>query len=184
MPDRRVDAVFSALADPTRRAVLRAVAQTGHVTATQLSAQFPVSRQAVPKHLVALSDAGLLRTSRQGRELFYELTAAPWASVDWITGVGADWDDRLKSLSQYLARKAKSTAPPCEEIHRGSGEGAGREPYDLLVVGGWLGGASRARLESRLRGRSERVCSWPPRTSPLLPVLPEAVQEPSTAPTR
>ena len=108
MPDRKVDAVFSALADPTRRAVLRAVAQTGHVTATQLSAQFPVSRQAVTKHLVALSDAGLLRTSRQGRELFYELTAAPLGdAVDWITGVGADWDDRLKSLSQYLARKRR-----------------------------------------------------------------------------
>jgi DNA-binding transcriptional ArsR family regulator len=108
MSDRRVDAVFSALADPTRRAVLRAIADRGQLTATQLSAQFPVSRQAVTKHLSALSDAGLLRTSRQGRELFYELTPAPLAdALDWITGVGAEWDDRLHALRQYLATRKK-----------------------------------------------------------------------------
>ena len=108
MAERRVDAVFAALADPTRRAVLRAIAQSGSVTATQLSTQFPVSRQAVTKHLVALSDAGLLRTSRRGRELFYELTPAPLSdALDWITDVGADWDDRLNSLRQYLARRRR-----------------------------------------------------------------------------
>jgi DNA-binding transcriptional ArsR family regulator len=106
MTEKRVDAVFSALSDPTRRAVLRAVADAGQITATQLSSQFPVTRQAVTKHLAALSDAGLLRTTRHGRELFYEMTPAPLTdALDWITGVGADWDDRLKALRQYLGKR-------------------------------------------------------------------------------
>jgi DNA-binding transcriptional ArsR family regulator len=108
MQERRVDAVFSALADPTRRAVLRAVADAGHVTATQLSTHFPVSRQAVAKHLGALSDAGLVSATRQGRETFYALTPAPLTdALDWITGVGAEWDDRLKSLRSYLAKRRR-----------------------------------------------------------------------------
>ena len=107
-PEKRVDAVFAALADPTRRAVLRAVADAGQVTATQLSTQFPVSRQAVTKHLAALSDAGLLRTARHGRELFYEMTPAPLNdALEWITGVGAEWDDRLHALRQYLAKRRR-----------------------------------------------------------------------------
>jgi DNA-binding transcriptional ArsR family regulator len=106
MSDKRVDAVFSALADPTRRAVLRAVADAGQVTATQLSGQFPVSRQAVAKHLGALSDAGLVSATRHGRETFYAMTPAPLSdALDWITGVGAEWDDRLKSLRTYLSRR-------------------------------------------------------------------------------
>jgi DNA-binding transcriptional ArsR family regulator len=107
-PDRKVDAVFSALADPTRRAVLRAVADAGEITATQLSAGFPVTRQAVAKHLGALSDAGLVSATRHGRETFYALTPAPLTdALDWITGVGAEWDDRLKSLRQYLTKRRR-----------------------------------------------------------------------------
>ena len=108
MNERKVDAVFSASADPTRRAVLRAVADAGQATATQLSGQFPVSRQAVAKHLGALNDAGLVSVARSGRETFYALTPAPLSdALDWITGVGAEWDDRLKSLRQYLAKRPR-----------------------------------------------------------------------------
>ena len=108
MADKPVDAVFAALSDPTRRAVLRAVAQSGQATATQLSTQFPVTRQAVAKHLGALSDAGLVSATRQGRETFYALTPAPLSdALDWITGVGEDWDDRLKSLRKYLAKRRR-----------------------------------------------------------------------------
>jgi DNA-binding transcriptional ArsR family regulator len=104
--ERRVDAVFSALSDPTRRAVLRAVADAGRITATELSDRFPVTRQAVTKHLSALSDAGLVRATRDGRHTFYAMTPAPLSdAVDWITGVGAEWDDRLKSLQSYLAKR-------------------------------------------------------------------------------
>ena len=108
MAEEQVDAIFAALADPTRRAVLRALATSGQATATQLSTQFPVSRQAVAKHLGALSDAGLVSTQRQGRELFYALQPAPLGdALDWITDVGAEWDDRLKSLRTYLAKRRR-----------------------------------------------------------------------------
>ena len=108
MKEQRVDAVFAALADPTRRAVLRAVASAGSVTATELSAQFPVTRQAVAKHLGALSDAGLVEAVRRGRETRYNLRAAPLNdALDWITGVGEEWDDRLKSLRRYLASRKR-----------------------------------------------------------------------------
>ncbi|MBV9918767.1 MAG: helix-turn-helix transcriptional regulator, partial [Solirubrobacterales bacterium] len=60
-PDEdRAGAVFGALADPTRRTLLAAIAQQPAATATELAAELPISRQAVLKHLSALSEAGLL----------------------------------------------------------------------------------------------------------------------------
>jgi DNA-binding transcriptional ArsR family regulator len=99
----RVDAVFSALADPTRRAVIRALSESGPVTATQLAAALPVTRQAVAKHLEALADAGLAEGVRTGREKRYRLTPAPLAeAVAWMAGVGAEWDGRLEALRRHL----------------------------------------------------------------------------------
>ena len=84
------DAVFTALADPTRRAVLQAVADDGPASATVLAARFPVTRQAVAKHLGALRDAGLVTGERSGRETRYRLTPAPFdAATSWMADVGA-----------------------------------------------------------------------------------------------
>lgn len=68
-----VSLVFGALADPTRRAIIDALAQSGEATATQLAGLFPVTRQAVTKHLASLADAGLVSTERVGREQRYHL---------------------------------------------------------------------------------------------------------------
>ena len=101
-PDR-VDAVFSALADPTRRAVIRALSESGPVTATELAAELPVSRQAVAKHLEALAEAGLVEGERHGREKRYRLTPAPLGeAVAWMAGVGAEWGVRLEALRRHL----------------------------------------------------------------------------------
>ncbi len=67
MADRPVDAVFMALSDPTRRAVLRRLAD-GPASPTELAGQLPVSRQAVSKHLDVLREAGLVEGARSGRE--------------------------------------------------------------------------------------------------------------------
>jgi DNA-binding transcriptional ArsR family regulator len=96
-----VDAVFSALADPTRRAVLQALADSGGGTATQLAGRFPVTRQAVSKHLATLSAAGLVEARRNGRETQYVVT--PDAMTDalaWMATVGARWDRRLAALKR------------------------------------------------------------------------------------
>jgi len=95
--------VFDALADPNRRYVLEALAQRDTATATELAAEMPVTRQAVAKHLAALNEAGLVESRREGRETRYELTPGPLgAAMDWMAGVGANWDSRLAKLQQHL----------------------------------------------------------------------------------
>jgi DNA-binding transcriptional ArsR family regulator len=115
--DDRAGAVFGALSDPTRRALLAAIAEHPAATATELASQLPISRQAVLKHLGALTDAGLLDRTRSGREVRYEFTPAPLSdAVDWMTAVGAEWDDRLAVLRRRLSRASgaggRGTARP------------------------------------------------------------------------
>jgi DNA-binding transcriptional ArsR family regulator len=95
----RAQSVFSALADSTRRDVLQRVSSLGTATATELAEEMPVSRQAVVKHLSALNAAGLVARERSGREVRYRVTPAPMEeAVEWMTAVGARWDDRLARL--------------------------------------------------------------------------------------
>ncbi len=104
MSNDRTDAVFSALADPTRREVMRCIAEEGAASATELAAQLPVSRQAVVKHLNALSDAGLVASDRAGRERRYRVTPGPMGdALSWMVEVGARWDERLRALERLLA---------------------------------------------------------------------------------
>jgi DNA-binding transcriptional ArsR family regulator len=63
-------------------------------TATELTGELPMTRQAVAKHLATLADAGLVESERQGRETRYRLTQT-----------GAEWDDRLDALKQHLQRR-------------------------------------------------------------------------------
>jgi DNA-binding transcriptional ArsR family regulator len=96
--------VFFALADPHRRFMLETLAVRGEATATELAAELPVTRQAVSKHLAALSDAGLVRSARAGRETRYRLTPEPLGeAVSWLEGVGAQWDERLAALARHLS---------------------------------------------------------------------------------
>jgi DNA-binding transcriptional ArsR family regulator len=95
-------AVFGALADPTRRQLLSAIA-AHPATATELAIELPISRQAVVKHLGALSDAGLLERERFGRDVRYRVTPAPLnEAVSWMADVGGQWDDRLAALRAAL----------------------------------------------------------------------------------
>lgn len=101
-------AVFSALADPTRRALLATIADRPETTATELAAALPISRQAVNKHLSALSDAGLLDRSRAGREVHYSLTPAPLGdAVSWMAAVGGLWDERLAALGRQFETRGR-----------------------------------------------------------------------------
>jgi DNA-binding transcriptional ArsR family regulator len=101
--DARVDAVFGALADENRRYLVEALANRETATATELASELPVTRQAVSKHLTALSEAGLVDSSRVGRETRYRLTpGALGDAVGWIERVGGRWDARLAALRRHL----------------------------------------------------------------------------------
>ena len=106
MPDTsdRAAAVFGALSDPTRRALLSAIAGQPAATATELALELPISRQAVLKHLTALANAGLLEGERSGREVRFHVTPAPLSdAVSWMAEVGGQWDERLATLARRLS---------------------------------------------------------------------------------
>jgi DNA-binding transcriptional ArsR family regulator len=95
----RLDAVFAALADPTRRYLLAELRRDGPRTATWLAGDLPVSRQAVVKHLQVLADAGLASAEREGREVRYRADASAMnPAVTWMVETGAAWDRRLDRL--------------------------------------------------------------------------------------
>jgi ArsR family transcriptional regulator, cadmium/lead-responsive transcriptional repressor len=103
-----VGAVFAALADPTRRQLVRSLAEHPGLTASRLAGELPMTRQAVAKHLGALSGAGLVEARRAGRETRYTLTPAPLAdAVEWMAGVGAQWDARLDRLAAAARRSSR-----------------------------------------------------------------------------
>jgi DNA-binding transcriptional ArsR family regulator len=94
--------VFAALADPTRRHLVEALADR-EATATELAAGLPVTRQAVAKHLASLRDAGLVDARRAGRETRYRLTPEPLGdALTWMESVGSVWDARLEALRRHL----------------------------------------------------------------------------------
>ena len=99
--------VFAALADPTRRHLLEALA-AHESSATELAAELPVTRQAVAKHLAALREAGLVTPRRSGRETLYRLEGAPLdEAVAWIARVGGEWDARLERLRGHLVQSRR-----------------------------------------------------------------------------
>ena len=97
-----LDAVFGALADPTRRAILARLAE-GSTTVGALATPFAISPPAVSRHLKVLEKAGLLARDRQGRVHRCRLEAQAMAeAADWIAGTRAFWEDRLERLARYL----------------------------------------------------------------------------------
>jgi DNA-binding transcriptional ArsR family regulator len=98
--------VFVALADPTRRTILAALASGGPATATDLAGQLPITRQGIAKHLGLLADAGLV-TAEQGerRRVRYRLRSAPMQlAQQFLAALARDWDGPLDALRDHLDR--------------------------------------------------------------------------------
>jgi DNA-binding transcriptional ArsR family regulator len=103
--EERAGAVFAALADPTRRHLVEALAAQPETTATALASSLPISRQAVAKHLVLLREAGLVNSRRSGREALFELDPRPLAdAAAWLGTIGAEWEQGLSRLRELLER--------------------------------------------------------------------------------
>ena len=93
-------AVFDAIADPTRRAILDGLT-TGPRAAGEIAADFSISRPAVSKHLRALADAGLVHSQKEGRRRLYALDPGPLVEVDrWVTRYRALWAARLVAVKR------------------------------------------------------------------------------------
>lgn len=98
--------VFIALADPSRRAILAALASDGPATATDLAGRLPITRQAIAKHLALLTEAGLV-TAEPGerRRVRYRLRSAPMqVAQQFLAALARDWDGPLDALRDHLNR--------------------------------------------------------------------------------
>jgi len=96
--------VFIALADPTRRAILAALASGGPATATDLADRLPISRQAIAKHLALLTEAGLVVAEPgERRRVRYRVDSAPMrVAQQFLAALAQDWDGPLAALEQHL----------------------------------------------------------------------------------
>ena len=105
-----LDLVFSAVADSTRRAILQALARKP-ATITEIAKPFPVSLNAVSKHVMVLERAGLIRREVQGREHHCTLEPHPLREATaWLDHYRQFWNVRLDALERYVARKMKAAS--------------------------------------------------------------------------
>jgi len=96
------DAVFRALADPSRRAIFEQLTH-GEAAVKELTARFDISQPAVSQHLAALRGAGLVRERRAGRQVFYRVEPKGLKPlVDWLSHYQAFWVERLGKLQTLL----------------------------------------------------------------------------------
>jgi DNA-binding transcriptional ArsR family regulator len=108
MPQPDIEAVaqdvFTALADPSRRAILAALAAGGPATATDLAVRVPITRQGIAKHLVLLAEAGLVAAERgERRRVRYRLRSAPMQiAQQFLAALARDWDRQLDALKDHL----------------------------------------------------------------------------------
>lgn len=105
---------LSALADPTRRAILQRLAK-GEATVSELAEPFPISLPAISRHLKVLEGAGLISRSRHAQWRPCRLEAAPLAEVaDWVTGYQRFWTDSFDRLEDHLREMQKGKGSDAE----------------------------------------------------------------------
>lgn len=98
-----IDQVFAALANTTRRTLLRVLVHGGPQPVNDLAARFELSRPSVSEHLKILRDAGLVSEKRSGRQRIYQLEAAPLMEIqEWLQPYEQFWRERLKALHALL----------------------------------------------------------------------------------
>jgi DNA-binding transcriptional ArsR family regulator len=103
-PEEVSAAVFAALADPTRRAILASLAEHGPSTATDLSGRLSITRQGVAKHLALLAEPGLVTSDAgAGRRVLYRHRSEPIKGAQsFLAALAADWDESLDRLATAL----------------------------------------------------------------------------------
>jgi DNA-binding transcriptional ArsR family regulator len=104
-----LDRVFAAVSDPTRRAILTALSRKP-ATVTEIAAPFPVSLNAISKHIMVLERAGLIHREVSGREHRCRLRPEPMREASaWLDHYRQFWDVRLDALELHILAKRKPT---------------------------------------------------------------------------
>jgi Predicted transcriptional regulators len=99
---------FRAIADPTRRQLLRMLAEAGELALHEMAAHFSMGRTAVSKHLAILEEAGLVKSRKVGRETRYRLDATPLQEVqEWVSFYEQFWTQRIERLRQLLEEESQ-----------------------------------------------------------------------------
>ncbi|MBL8568230.1 MAG: helix-turn-helix transcriptional regulator [Phreatobacter sp.] len=145
-----LDRIFSALADPTRRALLAQLGDHEAVSVSELARPFAMSLPAVMKHLDVLSDAGLVTRSKTGRTVTCQLNAAPMEeAMNWLTRYQIFWTRQLDRLQALLEEDAcqpsRNPSPPGLSLVPASGPAS---PSDA--------GSTPRRPRSTPRGRTPK----------------------------
>ncbi|QHZ48507.1 metalloregulator ArsR/SmtB family transcription factor [Bacillus sp. NSP9.1] len=95
--------IYAAVADPTRRQLMRLLADVEELPLKELTAHFDMGRTAISKHLAILKEAGLVMSRKAGRETRYRLNAAPLKEIeDWVSFYRKFWSERMLLLDQIL----------------------------------------------------------------------------------
>ncbi len=98
--------VYDAVADPTRRKLLRMLADVEELPLHEITVHFQMGRTAVSKHLSILKDADLVIARKVGRETRYRLNAAPLKEIqDWVSFYEGFWKERIAKLHLLLEEK-------------------------------------------------------------------------------
>ena len=107
------EAVFAALADANRRAILAELTAVGPATVTELASALPITRQGIAKHLALLADAGLVSPEPgEGRRVRYHLQSEPMrVAQQFLAALARDWDGPLAALKSHLSRSKGTGAP-------------------------------------------------------------------------
>jgi len=105
----RLDALFGAMSDATRRAILARLAQSD-ARVTELASAFTISLNSTSKHIRVLERAGLVTRSVQGRDHVLSLNAGPMAeAAGWMEFYRRFWTDRLAALEEFVVKKRNTT---------------------------------------------------------------------------
>lgn len=113
--DERLDAVFGALADSTRRGILARLAE-GEASVTELAAPLPMSQPAVSRHLKVLEQAGLITRTRQATARLSHLRADPLRdATDWLAGYREFWEESYRRLDELVTQLSEPAAESAAE---------------------------------------------------------------------
>ena len=109
MREDEVSTVLAALADPTRRQIVEILSDGGDRSLTEITDQFAMSRQAVAKHLGILNAAGIVNSTRRGRDRSNRLQPDALDPLrDWFNRYSQFWDDRLLALKRQVEEEDSS----------------------------------------------------------------------------